>query len=791
MSEADEMSRRAGDAPAPPAADRLLEIEGTVQGVGFRPFVARLAARLGVAGWVRNDARGVAVRAVGPARTVAAFFADLQREAPPAARIASLRERAPDGMRDLPPAPAKGFVILESEVATTARPVAVAADLALCDDCRRELAAPGDRRQGYPFINCTNCGPRYTIVQALPYDRARTTMAAFRMCPSCQREYDDPADRRHHAQPNACPECGPQVALQDAAGHTLAVRAAAIAAAAAALRAGRIVAVKGVGGFHLMVDAADEAAVGELRRRKHREEKPLAVMFPSLESLRAAAEVGDDEERWLTSAAAPIVLVRRRAGAALAGAVAPANPWIGALLPHAPLQVLLLAAVGRPVVATSGNLSEEPLCTDDAEARQRLGAIADLFLGHNRPIARPVDDSVMRRAEGGGVLLRRARGFAPAPFRLPAGAVAREPLLAVGGHLKNTIAVAAGTSLVLSPHLGDLGNPVAVAAFRRAVGLLGSLCGARFAGVVCDAHPDYASTRFAESLGLPVVHVQHHLAHILACLLEQGGGPDRVLGVAWDGTGHGGDGTVWGGEFIVVDRVARTARRVAHLRPFRLPGGEAAVREPRRSALGLLHELLAGDAERIGPRAAALGFRESETALLQSVLARGLHAPVTTSAGRLFDGVAALLGLRQRCSFEGQAAMEVEFAAAHAPPGAEPWPMPVSEAEGGESWLGVWRPVLAAILQAGAAADPAVLAARFHASLAGGIAGVAARVGVPAVALSGGCFQNVRLLDLTSHALRSAGFHVLRHHDLPPHDGALAAGQALGALWGITAVADA
>ncbi len=386
-------------------------------------------------------------------------------------------------------------------------------------------------------------------------------------------------------------------------------------------------------------------------------------------------------------------------------------------------------------------------------------------------------------------MLRRARGFAPAPFRLPADAVVRAPLLCVGGHMKNTIAVAAGANLVLSPHLGDLGNSISVAAFRRAVELLGSLYDKRFETVVCDAHPDYASTRFAETLGIPVVRVQHHLAHILACLLEHGGGPGRVLGVAWDGTGYGTDGTVWGSEFIVVDQKARTARRVAHLRPFRLPGGEVAMREPRRSALGLLHELFAGDLAQMEPLAVQLGFRLNEMALLHSAVTRGVNAPMTTSAGRLFDGVAALLGLRQLSSFEGQAAMEVEFAADRAAFGGEPWSMPLHETSASQSWQIDWRPAVAAILRAGTTADPGALAARFHASLARNIAEVASRTGVPTVALSGGCFQNARLLDLTSDALRSASFQVLQHQDLPPNDGCLAAGQALGALWGITSVA--
>jgi hydrogenase maturation protein HypF len=773
----------------PPSEDCLLEIEGTVQGVGFRPFVARLAARSGVRGWVRNDARGVTARVIGPPDLLDAFANALRTELPPAARITALRTRAAAALPGLPPVPSAGFAILDSEADADARTATVTPDLAMCDDCRRELAAAGNRRHAYPFINCTNCGPRYSILCELPYDRPRTTMAGFGMCPECRREYEDVANRRYHAQPNACPVCGPQVELQDPTGQVLAVREAAIVATAEALCTGRIVAVKGLGGFHLMVDAANEEAVGNLRRRKHREEKPLAVMFPSLASLQEAAVLEADDAEWLTSASAPIVLVRRRAGAPLAEAVAPGNPWIGALLPYTPLHTLLLEAVGRPVVATSGNLSEEPLCTDDGEARQRLATIADLFLLHNRPIARPVDDSVVRRAAAGPVLLRRARGFAPAPFQLPPDCEVTEPLLCVGGHLKNTVAVTAGTNLVLSPHIGDLSNPVSLEAFRQTVKLLGSLYPGKPGRVVCDAHPDYASTHFAQSLGVPVVTVQHHLAHILSCLLEHGGGPERVLGVAWDGTGYGSDGTIWGGEFIVVDRVAKTAQRVACLLPFRLPGGEAAMRDPRRSALGLLHKLFGGKVEQLGPLARSLGFRDREVAVLLSLLERGVQSPVTTSAGRLFDGIAALLGLRLQCSFEGQAAMEVEFAADAESQEEAGLIMPIIAPGQGGIWQIDWRSAVAAILKERSNTRPGLLAARFHNALAHCIIDVAARTGIETVVVSGGCFQNVRLLDTTCAALRSAEFNVLCHRDLPPNDGGLSAGQALGALWKITSVA--
>ena len=896
--------------------DRLFLVTGTVQGVGFRPFVVRLAARLGVRGWVRNDGHGVTIRASAPPAILADFETRLRTDAPPAAHLETLTSRAAND--DDPPAAETGFAIVGSESLAAMPTAAVTPDLALCDDCRHELSNPRDRRHAYPFINCTNCGPRYSILRELPYDRPHTTMAEFAMCPACQREYDDPGDRRYHAQPNACPVCGPHVVLQDSLGQPLADHAAAIAKAAVALRAGRIVAVKGIGGFHLLVDATNDDAVRELRRRKHREEKPPSVMFPSLESLAAVADITHEQRRLLASPAAPIVLVRRRveappavspsfaseqsssdlggtpmprlpAGAGgtgvppvrppdggsrqktvLAASVAPGNPWIGALLPYAPLHVLLLAEVDRPVIATSGNLSEEPLCIDDREAVQRLGGIADLFLGHNRGIACPVDDSVVRLAwisgeisaeptgetpvphlhppmprgmgvppmsdtdqvrlapdagEAVPIIQRRARGYAPTPFRLPLDARPTEPLLCVGAHMKSTVAVTAGGRLVLSPHIGDLGNAVSTATFERTVDLLGRLYGGRFARVACDAHPDYASTRFAEKLGVPVVRVQHHLAHILACLIDNEGHPDRVLGVAWDGTGYGSNGTIWGGEFILVDRKARTARRVAHLRPFQLPGGETAVREPRRVAFSLLHTAFGPRDPRTLQAANALGLGHEMQSLLHEIVTRNLNSPVTTSAGRLFDGVAALLGLRTQTHFEGQAAMDVEFCAdaasgegaplkldvqpeaesekhhragsaaavaepLPAPGGTEAVPlrMPASERQPGGKLILDWAPLVADLLAATAHTPAPALAAGFHRALAEAIGEVAARCGVETVALTGGCFQNARLLELSVRHLRSRGHTVLIHHALPPNDGSIAAGQALAAGWGLTSV---
>ena len=769
-------------APAPAEerqADVLLRVRGTVQGVGFRPFVLRAATRLHLSGWVRNDPQGVLIRAAGARPAVDCLVRALAAEAPPASRVISIEEQS----NRSPAAADSGFAILPSDTDCLEIGTAAPPDLALCPECRNELLDAADRRFAYPFINCTQCGPRYSILECLPYDRARTTMRAFRMCPRCQAEYDDPADRRFHAQPDACPECGPRAALMESTGAEVAWPQA-LGRAAAIIGSGGVLAVKGVGGYHLMVDAANGAAVAELRRRKGREEKPFAVMFPDLASVRDCAEVSDEAAALLTSAAAPIVLLPRLARSQLAEGVAPGNPWVGAVLPYAPLHLLLLRALRRPVVATSGNLAEEPLCTDENDAHRRLAAIADAFLDHNRRIAHPVDDSVVRIASGGPLLLRRSRGYAPAPFRLP-GRIGGS-CLCVGAQMKSTLAVASGDRVVLSPHIGDLDGAATRDAFRRTVQILETLHGGDFSAVACDRHPDYASTHFAEETRLPLVAVQHHLAHVLACLLEHERAADDVLGVAWDGTGYGEDGTIWGGEFLLFKK--QEACRFARMRQYRLPGGEAAIRDGRRTALGLVY---AADSGQFAGTASALGFPAGEAANLQTMLDRGINSPLTSSAGRLFDAAGALLGIGGRNRFEGQTPLAVEAAASSVRSASRTPLFPVRKAPRGSGALFEldWEPLFGELRAARKeGGDPRELALAFHRALAAGIVEIARSAGAGTIALCGGCFQNVLLLDLASRGLREAGFEVLVPRELPPNDGAIAAGQALGALWNLTSV---
>lgn len=740
-----------------------LIIRGAVQGVGFRPFVYRLATDIGLRGWVLNSVLGVFIELEGEPSLLQQFVKRLYAEMPPRASIQSLEQSV------LEPVGYHTFEIRHSEVAGE-KSALILPDIATCLDCEREIFDPTNRRYRYPFTNCTNCGPRYSIIDALPYDRANTTMKVFTMCAKCREEYENPLDRRFHAQPNACPECGPHLELWDERGNVLARHDEALRRAEEAICEGHIVAVKGLGGFHFVVDAQNDVAVRRLRQRKQREEKPFALMYPTLQVVRAHCLVEEAEERVLASPESPIVLLRRLKDAPIAPSVAPDNPFLGVMLPYTPLHHLLMHDLGFPVVATSGNLSDEPICTDEYEALHRLAGIADLFLVHNRPIARHVDDSVVRVLLGREMVLRRARGYAPLPILVKEPL---PPLLAVGAHLKNTVALSIGKQVFISQHIGDLETPQALQAFRRMITDVQALWEHQPQAVACDLHPDYLSTQAAHQMGHPVAPIQHHLAHALACMTENEVEPP-VLGISWDGTGYGTDGTIWGGEFLLVTDTGY--ERFAHLRSFRLPGGDRAVKEPRRSALGVLYEMLG---ERALGGASEL-FTETERRLLLQMLRQGIHCPLTTSAGRLFDAVASLVTRRQVVNFEGQAAMELEFLA-HTVRGDECYPFTLSE---GTPLVLDWSPMIQAILQdTQQAIEPAYIALCFHNTLVEMMVAVAKAAGVERIVLSGGCFQNVYLTERAVRRLSEEGFRAYWHQRVPPNDGGIALGQAVGASW--------
>ena len=758
-------------------------IRGAVQGVGFRPFVYRLATEMDLQGWVLNSSQGVFIEVEGERPVLEEFLLRLEKEKPPLALIQSLEFSFLDsvGYPD--------FVIRHSDGAGE-KTVLILPDVATCPECRREVGDPNDRRYRYPFTNCTHCGPRFTIIRALPYDRPNTSMAHFPLCPDCRREYEDPLDRRFHAQPVACPVCGPQVVLYSGDGHFQSARhltgEEAIREAAQAVREGYILAMKGLGGFLLIVDARNESAVQRLRERKHREEKPFALLYPSLEMIKEHCFVSPLEERVLTSSESPIVLLRRREQKpgflekpgfyGICESVAPANPYLGVMLPYTPLHDLLMQELGFPIVATSGNRSDEPICIDGDEAHERLGDIADLFLVHNRPIVRHCDDSIVRVVLGQELVLRRARGYAPLPVRLRKSEP--PPILAVGAHLKNTIALSVGRQVFVSQHIGDLDTPEACAAFERVITDFLRLYEVEPVAIAHDLHPDYFSTKYATShIPHPTSHiaVQHHHAHLASCLAEnEVEGP--VLGVTWDGTGYGSDGTVWGGEFLWGD--AASFERVAHLRTFRLPGGDAAVKEPRRTALGVLWEHFGPEVFEWEDLAPVAAFSRSERGLLRQMLERRVNTPLTSSAGRLFDAVAALVGLRQEIRFEAQAAMMLEYAVDEMVTDAYPLPVTQYPISNTQSLVLDWGPLLETLLaDLRRGVSVGVMAARFHNALVEGMVAVARAVGAERAALSGGCFQNRILLERAYHRLTGAGIRVYVHQRIPPNDGGIALGQ--------------
>jgi hydrogenase maturation protein HypF len=739
-------------------------IRGAVQGVGFRPFIYWLADELGLRGWVRNSPSGVTVEVEGSRAEVETFRRRMASDAPPHSVIHAVE------ISQLEPVGYLAFEIRESDFHGAPSAI-VLPDLATCAECRREIFDRRNRRHLYPFTNCTRCGPRFTIIEKLPYDRDNTSMRAFSMCGACRREYEDPSNRRFHAQPNACPKCGPQLALWNSQGQPLTVGHSALLRTLRAIREGAIVAVKGLGGFHLMVDARDDAAVTRLRARKHREAKPFAVMFPHIAAVRRECEVSPLEEHLLCSAEAPIVLLRRRATHQRAArAVAPDNPCIGALLPFTPLHHLLLTKLGFPVVATSGNRSEDPICIDAHDAAAQLGDIADFFLVHDRPIVRRADDSIVRVIGGREMMLRRARGYAPLPIALPHPVPAT---LALGAQLKNAIALAAGYDAFISQHIGDLGSVASVAVFRRTIDDFEQLFAIRPAHVVVDEHPDYYSADFAHEAQRSTL--QHHCAHVLACMADNEL-EAPVLGVAWDGTGYAGDGTVWGGEFLKI--TAGGFERVAHFRHFCLPGGESAAREPRRSGLGVLSEIFGEElfTKKRTTFHSISAFTKSERETLAQMLRRGVNCPRTSSAGRLFDAVASILGLRQRATFEGQAAMDLEFAIGnHVTEDAYDMPL-------GADGVINWAPAVQALLEEFTRARCAApCAAKFHNALAEATVTVAHKTGEKNVVLTGGCFQNKYLAERVIRRLREEGFRPFWHQRVPPNDGGIALGQIAAA----------
>jgi hydrogenase maturation protein HypF len=747
-----------------------LTIRGAVQGVGFRPFIYRLATELGLNGWVSNTSRGVFIEVEGARAQLESFLLRVEREKPAISFIQSLESSFSD------PAGYVGFEIRKSEDGE--KTALVMPDIASCPECLREVFDPTNRRFGYPFTNCTNCGPRYTIIESLPYDRPHTTMKKFNMCAECAREYGDPANRRFHAQPNACPECGPQLELWSMAGGVLALRGAALEQTAEALREGKIVGVKGLGGFHLMVDARNQEAVRRLRERKHREEKPFALMFPAEEDVLRECEAVPLELRLLRSPESPIVLLRRKPSgrSELSNLVAPGNPMLGVMLPYTPLHHLLLRTVGFAVVATSGNLSDEPICIDEREAVERLHEIADLLLVHDRPILRHVDDSIARLMAGREMVMRRARGFAPLPVMLDQE---MPRLLGVGAHQKNTVALSVGRQVFLSQHIGDLETEQASQASERVVESLEGLYDAKPETVACDLHPNYISTGYAQRICAEPVRVQHHYAHVLACMAENGVKAPS-LGVAWDGSGWGPDGTVWGGEFLKIDEYGYT--RAARLRPLRLAGSERAVREPRRCGLGLLYETLGEEVfarEELRP---VSSFAAPERKIIAAMLRQGLNSPWTSSAGRLFDAVASLIGVRQISRYEGQAAMELEWLAEQSTEsGAYDFVINAPADDEAPAELD-WAPMVRAMMaEIAGNAKPETMARKFHNTLAEMIVRVAGEHSGLPVLLTGGCFQNRLLTELTVARLQACGVKVYWHQRVPPNDGGIALGQVVAA----------
>ncbi|MDE2009645.1 MAG: carbamoyltransferase HypF [Candidatus Omnitrophica bacterium] len=739
-----------------------LEVRGTVQGVGFRPWIWRLANQYHLKGFVRNTSQGAFIEIEGAKEEVETFIHKIRSEPPENCVITQCLQS------DVLPKGFRQFQILASED-NKAREALVLPDIASCPECIKEIFDRHDRRFLYPFTNCTHCGPRYSIIEALPYDRKNTSMKKFTMCDDCRKEYEDPLNRRFHAQPNACPVCGPKIALWDQKGDALTTPLESLPAAVDLIKRGAILAVKAIGGFYLMADAANDDVLAQLRERKARPHKPLALMMPDLAMVSRYCHLGSLEEKLIASPQAPIVLLRRKQdGLKVSDQVAPQNPYLGCMLPSMPLTHVLLRMLDRPLVATSGNLSEEPICTDNEEALRRLKGIADFFLVHDRPIVRHVDDSLAQIVCNEPMLLRRSRGYAPLPVDIGKNC---DGLLAVGAHQKNTVALGIGHSVVMSQHIGDLDNRVSSAVFEQSILSLKSIYDAPVRKVICDLHPGYFSGQWARSLKKDLLEVQHHHAHV-ACVMAERGIKNKVLGICWDGTGYGDDATVWGGEFLLTD--GPQYQRFAHLNDFPLPGGELAVKEPRRSALGLLYGLCRGNWQEYKDLPCVKAFKAQELSVIRTMIEKKINTPQTSSMGRLFDGIAALTGLCLQASFEGQAAMALEFQVSEGP--SNPYSYKLVEENGGRciDWSGIMTGVIDDVR---AGREISLISKRFHQTLLEIIVDVARRSGQSDIVLTGGCFQNRWLLEHAVERLKREKFNPHWQAGVPVNDGGISLGQ--------------
>lgn len=748
-------------------------IRGAVQGVGFRPFIYRLAKELNLTGYVINSAKGVFIEAEGELNLLKDFVLKIQIEKPAHSIITSFE------FSFLDPVGYTDFTIQmskkEEEVSAFVLP-----DIATCDDCSREMFDPNDRRYLYPFINCTNCGPRFTIIESLPYDRPNTSMKIFKMCPECESEYKNPLNRRFHAQPIACPVCGPHIELWDNSGNLLYAKHDAILQTIELIKSGKIIAIKGIGGFHLVVDSTNDEAVKSLRKKKHREEKPFALMFPDIEMVKEFCVVSDLEERLLKSSESPIVLLRKKDFKVnnpnlissiiheftISDFVAPYNPYLGVMLPYSPLHHLLTKLLNKPIVATSGNLSEEPICIDEYEALERLKGIANYFLVHNRPIVRHCDDSIARIINDREFIIRRARGYAPLPFLIED--YDEEKIIAVGGHLKNTISLKKKNMVFVSQHIGDLSTSESFNAFKKTIESFKSLYEIDSYKLIGDLHPDYLSTKYLKGEKKDFYLVQHHLAHVAACKNENQV-KGECLGVSWDGTGFGLDGKIWGSEFFYISD--REYQHLGHFKSFALPGGELAIKEPRRTLAGLLYEIYDDDISNLD--LLKKKFSEKELKLIVHMIKQKINSPDCVSAGRLFDAFSSLLGICDYSNFEGQAAMKLEFAVDSSTDAFYDFNL-----NKGETITIDWTQIFTSILK-DIQDEISInqIATKFHNTLTEIISSFSKLTGLKKILLSGGCFQNVYLLERTIKRLKEENFQVYWHQRIPTNDGGISFGQ--------------